>query len=177
MLLLLACASTSPPAESEGDTAHDTADSASLEATSGDCEAYDGDAVGFDTVYAGNASYVDDGDWEGEVVTHQVFATAGDWEAWLAKFSLETTPGSVDFSNHRVAAGLVVVPGTCGLSVVTTTATQASGQPIHVEIGIADSSGGCDTNCSMVGEMIVALSVPTRSEGEPTVCVRRADEC
>ncbi len=173
LLLLLAYASPPPP----DDTARDTADSASPGASSGDCEAHPGDAVGFETVYAGNASYVDDGDWGGEAVEHQVFATAGDWEAWIAKFTLETTPGSVDFSNHRGAAGLVVVPGTCGLSVVTTTATEASGQPIHVAIGIADSSGGCDTNCSMVGQMIVSLSLPTRSEGEPTVCVRRADEC
>ncbi|MFZ5480617.1 MAG: hypothetical protein ACOZNI_27890 [Myxococcota bacterium] len=181
LLLLLACSDPEPPPASgdSGDT--DTPDSAtdtdSSSATSGTCDAPTGDAVGFDTVYAGNAAYVDEGAWEGTTVEDHVFASQAEWDGWTAGFTFEGTLGSVDFSNHRVAAGLVVVPSTCGLSVVTTTATQAAGQPIHVEIGVEDSSGACDTACSAVGQMIVALSVPTRAEGEPTVCVRRIDGC
>lgn len=178
--LFLACqsAATDPGEDTGG--APDTADSGGVDSgprgeSAGSCDVPAGDAVGFDTVYAGNASYVDDGDWVGGVVEAQTFADAAAWEGWTADFQFGDALGSVDFSNHRVAAGLVVVPSTCGLGVVTTTATQQAGSPIHVELGVEDSSGGCDTNCSMVGQVIVALSVPTRAEGEPTVCVRRLD--
>jgi hypothetical protein len=180
LLLLLACSDPEPPPASgdSGDT--DTSDSATdtggSSATSGTCDAPTGDAVGFDTVYAGNVTNPGDVP-AGGIVEDHVFASHAEWDMWTAGFTFEGALGTVDFSNHRVTAGLVVVPSTCGLSVVTTTATQAAGQPIHVEIGVEDASGGCDTACSAVGQMVVALSVPTRAEGEPTVCVRRVDGC
>jgi hypothetical protein len=181
LIFLAACTTSGPPAASGGSAAPDTADisddTSVRAATSGSCDVPAGGDIGFDTVYAGSASYVDDASWQGETIEDHVSTTQADWDAWTATFTMDSAVGSVDFSNHRVAAGLVVVPNTCGLSVVTTTATQVTGQPVHVELGVEDSSGGCDTNCSMVGQMIVALSVPTRPEGEPTVCIRRVDGC
>ena len=86
-------------------------------------------------------------------------------------------PATVDFGVSRVAAGMVLVPGTCGLSVSAVTVTQAAGEVAHVDLSITDASGGCDTACDMVGQALIAVSVPRDAVGEPTVCTRVEDGC
>jgi len=127
--------------------------------------------VTYDLLYSGDVTT------EGfqDAVESNLFDDEASWLAYLGTITLVGTVADVDFSTHQVATGFVRVTNTCGLSIEGTTVTQASGEPVHVDVTVADSSGGCDTACSMVGEVLVAVAID-RGSSTATICTRRSDE-
>ena len=170
-------ASSEVPVDDSGSPPHtgDSAVDGGSGVTDGTCEGYsEGSAVSFDTVYSGAVS----SNSAGDPVAAQLFEDEASWTAFLATLTLEEgEPAVVDFDSARVAAALVYVPGTCGLSVTAVAVTQGAGEPAHVDLTVTDASGGCDTACSMVGQALVAVSLPRDDAGPPTVCARLADGC
>ena len=173
--LLVGC--TDP---SDGDTSavvDDTApdDTGTIGETDGTCEGYTEGAPEEDylIVFAGEVW----ADVASDTVQARLFDTEKEWLAYLDTIKPEGTIDRVDFENMRVAIGFVSVSSTCGLSLETLSVTQASGEPVHVDVTIVDSSGGCDTACAVEGMFLVAVEFTRDDVGTPTVCARRRDEC
>ena len=143
-------------------------------ATGGTCDGYTVGApeVAYDLIYSGSVS----SDAFGDTVEGRFFDNESDWSAYLDTFTDLGSVATVDFGTHHVAIGRVRVMSTCGLNVSAVAVTQASGEPVHVDVTASDASGGCDTACSAIGDVLVAVSVQRVDSEIPTVCARRSDD-
>ena len=141
----------------------------------GTCEGYTVDAasVEYDLVYSGDVT----SDAVGDTVEGRLFDSEAEWLGYLDTFTGHGAIADVDFDTQWVATGLVRVMDTCGLAMDALAVTQASGEPVHVDITVTDSSGGCDTACAEVGSILVAVAVQRDDVELATVCARRGDEC
>lgn len=180
LLLLLACsdkdASTDdsgPPAETGGGDSG-SGDTGPTGEEHGTCDGYsEGARVAVVDLYSGAVT----SEASADAVESWLFETEEEWLAFLGTMSVEGEVPAVDFETFRVAAGVVVVSSTCGLSVGDVQSTQAPGEAVHVDITVTDSSGACDTACDAVGQALVAVAVGRDGAGPPTVCTRREDAC
>lgn len=156
-----------------GDTApEDSSDTDFSGETEGNCDGHGaGETVAFTSVYGGNVA----SETYTNTVDARVFDTEAEWLAFLGGMTLEGDVGAIDFASQRVVAGFVVVPNTCGLIVGDIAVTQKSGEAVHVDFTVTDTSGACDTQCSAMGQALVAVAVARDAVGEPSVCTRRED--
>jgi len=113
----------------------------------------------------------------GDTVEGRLFDSEVEWLGYLDTFTEHGAVADVDFDTQRVATGLVRVMNTCGMAMDALAVTQASGEPVHVDITVTDSSGGCDTACAEVVSILVAVAVQRDDVELVTVCARRGDEC
>ncbi len=157
----------------EDDTSPD--DTGFVGETDGACEGYTEGAPGADylIVFAGEVW----ADVAGDTVQARLFDTEKEWLAYLDTIKPDGEIMRVGFENMRVAIGFVSVSSTCGLSLDAFSVTQASGEPVHVDATIVDSSGGCDTVCDAESMFLVAAEFTRDDAGTPTVCARRRDAC
>lgn len=177
LLLLIGCAGggssdKSEPSDDSGGGDTDSGDTSPLGEVDGTCDGYSAGAnVAVRDLYSGAI----DREVVADAVESWLFETEDDWLSFLAGMSVEGEIPAVDFEASRVAAGVVVVSSTCGLSAGEAEVTQSPGEAVHVDITVTDSSGACDTACSAVGQVMVAVAVGRDGAGPPTVCVRRED--
>jgi hypothetical protein len=80
---------------------------------------------------------------------------------------------AVDFTTHRVLAGIRYSGSTCGLE--TESKVVDNGGNPHLEVTFTDESGACCNVCDGSAFAVVAVSV--ESTATSTVCVRSRDVC
>ena len=173
--LLVGCSDPSDGDTSAGEDDTSPEDTGFVGETDGTCEGYTEDAPVADhlIVFSGEVWT----DVVGDTVQARLFDTEKEWLAFLDTIKPDEEIMRVDFGNMRVATGFVSVSSTCGLSLDAFSVTQASGEPVHVDVTIVDSSGGCDTVCDAEGMFLLAVEFTRNTKEAPTVCARRRDAC